>query len=67
MEHKSSSELLSEAVERVRRHWQAQVKAEAREGLPATSAPALFSIAISRAAQRLGARVRGRFLPGYDP
>jgi cytidylate kinase len=57
MVFKSSSERLAEAMERARRHWQAQRKMEAIPEAPPLSAPAPFTIALSREAGANGTAV----------
>jgi cytidylate kinase len=48
---------LAEAMERARRHWQAQRKAEAAAGIAPVPSPAAFTIALSREAGANGSLV----------
>jgi len=57
MDHRSSSERFAEAMERARRHWQAQRKGEKIAGIPPVATPAAFTIALSREAGANGSLV----------
>ncbi len=57
MDQKSTSVLVAEAMERARRQWQAQVKREARAGIPLVRSPPAFTIALSREAGASGSLV----------
>jgi cytidylate kinase len=57
MDQKSSSERLTEAMQRARREWQAQLKRETRAGIPLVRSPPAFTIALSREAGASGSLV----------
>jgi cytidylate kinase len=60
MEHKSSSEHIADAMERVRREWKARLKTAKVAGVPVSPAPTPFTIAVSREAGSNGALVAAR-------
>jgi cytidylate kinase len=60
MDHNSSSEQIAEAMERVRREWQARLKTATLAGVPVSRAPAAFTIAVSREAGCNGALIAAR-------
>jgi len=57
MEMKPSSQRLAEALQRSRRHWQAERRMEASAATPAPSARQAFTIALSREAGAQGSSI----------
>jgi cytidylate kinase len=60
MGHKSSSEHIADAMERVRREWQARLKTATVAGVPVSRGPGPFTVAVSREAGSNGALVAAR-------